>query len=72
MEQNVVYPVLVGKIAERGIKKMAISDKLNITPRALTMKLNGQSPFTWPEVVTIHKTFFPDISMEDLMCRDRA
>lgn len=72
MEQRVEYPVLAGKIAERGIKKKAIAERVGITPRALNMKLNGHSQFTWPEVVAMQTTFFPDISKEDLMRRAEA
>ena len=55
------YPVLVGEIAKRGIKKKAIARSLGICDKALSNKLNGKTPFTWPEVRTIRHQFFPDI-----------
>ena len=69
MEQKVVYPILNGKIAERGIRKTAIAKKLGISDRAFNNKMTGKSQFTWPEVVRIQNTFFPDISKEELMAR---
>lgn len=54
------YSFLEAKIRERGIKKKAISVAIGVTPKALNNKLSGKSPFTWPEVQTIQKKFFPD------------
>lgn len=72
MERRVIYPVLEGKIAERGIKKSAISSRLNITQKAFRNKMIGVAPFTWPEVLVIQTVFFPDIEMETLMQRAGA
>lgn len=72
MERQVVYPVLAGKIAERGIKKSAIAKRLNITQKSFRNKMIGDAPFTWPEVSTLQKVFFPDIDKETLMRRTRA
>lgn len=57
----VAYPNLAAEMAKRGIKKKTISEALGISQKGLWKKLNGQSPFTWPEVRTIWKEFFPDI-----------
>lgn len=62
----VIYPVLVGEIAKRGIKKKAIAESIGVCEKALSNKLNGKSPFTWPEVRTIRRQFFPDISPDIL------
>ena len=48
------YSFLEAKITERGIKKAAISAAIGVTP------------FTWPEVQTIQKRFFPDMNKDDL------
>lgn len=63
------FPVLEGKIAERGLLKKNIADTLNISQRALSNKLNGKNDFTWSEVVTMQETYFKDVSKEDLMSR---
>ncbi|MEG0754395.1 MAG: hypothetical protein RR461_11215 [Angelakisella sp.] len=63
---EVVYPKLEGKIAERGVRKCAIASSIGITPRALSNKLIGKSEFTWSQVKTIQSRFFPDISKDDL------
>ena len=58
------YSFLEAKITERGIKKAAISAAIGVTPKSF--KLTGKSPFTWPEVQTIQKRFFPDLDKDDL------
>lgn len=63
---TVVYPILVGEIAKRGVKKTAIADSLGITERTFYNKLTGISSFTWNEVRTINKRFFPDMTPNDL------
>lgn len=62
----VVYPVLVGEIAKRGIKKKAIAQSIGVCNKSLNNKLNGKAPFTWPEVKIIRHQFFPDMNPDDL------
>lgn len=63
------YPVLVGEIAKRGVKKKAIADAIKVKDRTLRNKVYGVTPFTWPEVNTIRDTFFPDMALQDLFER---
>lgn len=63
---NIAYPNLAGEIAKRGIKKCAIASELGISYRALQNKFSGKVPFTWPEVCSIEKTFFPDMDKNTL------
>lgn len=65
-KSNVVYQVLEEKIAERGIKKAVIARAAGITPKALSNKLHGKTPFKWPEVQVIQERFFPDIDKDEL------
>ena len=39
---------------------------IGVTPKSFNNKLAGKSPFTWPEVQTIQKRFFPDMNKDDL------
>ena len=64
---RIVYPVLEGKIAERGIMKKAIAARLGISYRAFVDKMNGTSDFKWDEVKTIQSVFFPDMTKDELM-----
>lgn len=64
-----IYPVLVGEIAKRGIKKTAIAKQIGVTERTLYNKLYGLAPFTWPEVCEIKNCFFPDLDQETLFRR---
>ena len=67
MENRIRFPILEGKIAERGLLKKNIADALSISQRALSNKLSGKSDFTWGEVVTMQDAFFRDVSKEELM-----
>lgn len=58
----VVYPMLIGEIAKRGIKKTAIASRLGISERCLYNKLCGVSSFTWEEICSMTDCFFPDMS----------
>lgn len=60
------YPVLVGEIAKRGIKKKVIAQSIGICDKSLNNKLTGRVPFTWPEVKIIRHKFFPDLDPDYL------
>ena len=63
------YPVLTGKIAERGISKSKIAEAIGISPRSFRNKMDGNTKFTWEEVCIIQERFFPDMQMKDLFSR---
>lgn len=67
MDKKVVYPVLESKIAERGIRKTTIANKLGIKARTLYNKMTGAGQFTWREVLIIQNSFFPDVPKDVLM-----
>ena len=69
MVKDVIYPILKGKISERGYMKVDIARSLGISDRAFRNKINGKTPFTWPEVCIIQNQYFPDISKEVLFSR---
>lgn len=62
----VTYPILVGEIAKRGIKKRVIAQSIGICDKSLSNKLSGRVPFTWPEVKAIRYRFFPDMTPDEL------
>lgn len=59
------YPNLEAEISKNGIKKKDIAKALRISPRAFSLKMNGQVDFWWKEVGIIH-SFFPNIPAEEL------
>ena len=69
-----MYPTLVGEIAKRGIAKRDIALGIGVTPRTLSKKLSGITPFTWPEAICLRDMFFSDMSVEELFatCKDSA
>ena len=50
---NAFYPVLVGEIARRGIKKTTIAESIGICDKALRNKLSGKTSFSLPEAQKI-------------------
>lgn len=60
----VVYPVLIGEISKRGIKKSVIASRIGLSERCLYNKLSGMSSFTWEEICTITECFFPDFAKD--------
>lgn len=60
------YQILNELIQERGIRKSVIARRIGVTEKTLDKKLNGQSPFTWEQVCTIQKVFFPDQDKDTL------
>lgn len=69
MKKTPYYPNFEGEIARRGIADAEIASAIKVSPRALRNKRNGTSPFTWPEVDVIQKTFFPDVTKDYLFTR---
>lgn len=63
------YPMLVGEIAKRGIKKSSIAKHIGISDRTLYNKMSGAVSFTWDEVVAINACFFPDLDKNALFAR---
>lgn len=59
------YPILEAKIAESGITKKYIANKLEITPRALSCKLKGKTDWWLNEAKIIHSIFL-DVTIEEL------
>lgn len=54
------FPNLESEIAKRGILKKDIAQKLGITQRTFTKKLNGEIDFWWNEILTIYE-IFPEV-----------
>lgn len=66
----VCYPVLIGEMAKREIQKKALAQCIGVCDKALRNKLDGKTPFTWPEVKKIRHSFFPDISPDELFATE--
>lgn len=64
------YPNLAGEIARRGVKKVAISRHLGISYRSFSNKMNGRSPFTLNEAMSIQRQFFPSVDIDDLFATE--
>lgn len=60
------YPNLVAEMARADISIKDISACINVCERTTRYKMNGRTPFSWPEVRAIHQRFFPDIQLDVL------
>ena len=68
-ENKPYFPILEGEISKRGILKKDIAEHIGITPRALSIKLNGEVDLWWKEVVGI-QSLFPDIPPDQLFSHE--
>lgn len=62
----VYYPVLIGEMAKRQIKKKDVAECIGVCYKAFDNKVNGRVAFTWPEVQKIRRDFFSDIQVDEL------
>lgn len=65
------YPNLTKLLDERGIRKIAVAKKLKISERALKNKITGKTSFSWEQACEIQKSFFPDITKDELFCGEQ-
>ncbi len=68
MKRNgqIYFPRLESEILFRGITKTEITQKLGINHSSFIYKLNGERPFTLEQGLTIWKTWFSDIPIDEL------
>lgn len=60
------FPILIGEIEKRDIKRRDIAKSLSISEKALQNKLKGRTTFSWPEAQAIQRKFFPDVPINIL------
>ncbi|MBQ6686448.1 MAG: XRE family transcriptional regulator [Firmicutes bacterium] len=60
------YPTLVAEMAKRRIKKKDICELLGISQKTLWNKIEGHSEFTLEEAKLVRKTYFDDMTIEEL------
>lgn len=51
------YPILKAEIAKAGILEKDIAERIGITPRAFSDKMNGKVDWWLSEVLAIHACF---------------
>ena len=61
---------LKAEMARGGIKTSDIARVINKTDKCARMKVAGQTGFTFNECMTIHRTLFPDCSIEYLFAEE--
>lgn len=65
-----VFKFLDVAMYKKGISKKGMAKALNISERTLRKKINGESPFTWPEVQKIKNYYFPEFEIKDLFIEE--
>lgn len=63
------YPILESEISKHGIRKKDIANRLGISERSFSCKLNGKIDFWWSEVVAI-QSIFPELPTDKLFSRE--
>ena len=69
VQAMVAYPNLCAEIARRGLKRSDVGKALQITRVAFSNKINGRTPFTLKEAVTIKAFLNVDVPLEVLFER---
>lgn len=65
-----MYPNLNAEMARKNIVNADLQKLFGLTERTIRNRLAGTAPFTWPEVIKMRDTFFPEHSVEFLMAKD--
>lgn len=60
------YCVLNGEIAKKGLRKSEIAKTIGVSYTTFRNKMLGATPFTWDEVNTIKREYFPECSLDYL------
>ena len=65
-----IYPNLRAEMAKQGISQAELADKLGKGKPTMSLKLNGKSPITLDEALSIKKALKTRLSLEALFTRD--
>lgn len=60
------YPQLEIEILRRGILKRDMREKLGVNHTTFSQKINGKHPFTLEQGLSIWRTWFADVPIEEL------
>lgn len=61
------YPILAAEITKRKIKKKDVAQRLGLCEKSLRSRMTGRAAFTWPEARLLCRSFFPDMTPEELL-----
>lgn len=65
-----IYPNLRAEMAKQGISQAELADRLGKGVPTMSLKLNGKSPITLDEALSIKKALKTRLSIEALFTRD--
>lgn len=65
----IAYSNLRAEMARHEVTNTQIAASINVNEKTFRNKLRGISDFTWPEVQTIQREFFPNVNLPDLFER---
>jgi transcriptional antiterminator len=66
----VTFPNLRSEMARTGVNNHQIAETLHISERAYRNKLNGITGFLLSEALVLRRTFFPELTIEELFKND--
>lgn len=61
---------LKAEMKRYGVRNQDLVDLLNITEKAVRLKLEGVNAFKYPEAELLRDTFFPSLKIEYLMSKE--
>ena len=66
----ITYANLRAEMARIGLNNHQAAKKLRISERSFRNKINAITAFSLPEAETIKKTYFPELTIEELFKND--
>ena len=61
---------LKAELTRSGVTQKSVAEVLGMSTNNLNSKINGKTPFTVPEMVTIRDTFVPDATIDYLVATE--
>ena len=64
-----MYGNLLLALKEKGVSQKEVAKKLDLSPQSVYMKIHGRREFTAPEMFTIQREYFPNVTLEELFAK---
>ncbi|SEA14964.1 DNA-binding transcriptional regulator, XRE-family HTH domain [Eubacterium aggregans] len=61
-----MYRVLIGKMAEHGVKQKDLAEELGVSEKTIYNKIQGKTSFSWDEANKVRNSIEPGFPLEEL------
>lgn len=65
-----MYSFLRGEMHRAGVTITSLASQIGVTEKTMRNKINGETPFTWPEALAVRRIVSPNKTMEELFASD--